>query len=359
MPYPILVKPSYFTSVQELIPTKSGTVFSSPSLDRNYVRKFRVKVKPEKKDIGAGMVCRAPGLPFPYSPYIDSFGIELDQTAVCVNISAEREDPNSYENWIVTCTYSTQVPEGGIPSNKVGLGSDEAGAQNQPWLERPVVEWDWDETTYYPSRDLDGKPYVNSAQMPFNPAPGFPAARQVLVLTRNEPFWDRTIAARYAFAVNSDVFLGAKPGTVQSLPPRVAMLHRGTLTYYRVVFRLRFNLPKRYERLTDNDPPVRPGDPDPNDLQSWQPEILDQGTHQLPAVFGVPYAGRPIPVIRYGAPTTRDVLLDGLGREAKKNPATGRVEPKFLKFREFHSAPFRPIVEGGIGLIGERPIGGV
>jgi hypothetical protein len=341
-----------FLKVDELIDTRGGTAFQSDG-DREYFRKFHVIV--DRKEIGASVICAlAPGLPAPFSPYLSPDGIEFDEFALLVNKSAVRLDSTEFFHWIVTCQYSTQVPEGGVPElMKEGAWAD--GAQNKPWLMRPHIEWDWEEFTHYPSRDLDGKAYVNSADMPFAPAPGFPAARAILVVRRNEPSFSREIASRYAYSVNRDLFLGAKPGCVQSLPPRGVPRNRGPLQYYEITYRLRFGLPLRHdptgllERILDRAGIERKV----LELQPFQPELLDQGTHEIQRIAGVPFTGRPVPIIRYGQVVNRDVLLDGSGKEAKRN-ANNEIVPTFLRFREFHAVPFRPIIEKGIfgGIVG-------
>ena len=340
----IKVNAANFVKVEEITDTRVGTPFTVDNI-RTYERRWLVVVN--NKEMGASMVCRAPGLPAPWSPYMSADGTEFDELAVMVNLSARKFLADEFYHWIVTAQYSTEVPEGGIPALTM-LGADAKGSQNEPWLERPIVEWDWDESTDTPSRDLDGKPYTNSANMPFTPAPAFPAARSVLVIRRNERGWSRELATQYAYAVNADTVAGAEPGTVRCIPPRAKPMNRGRLQFYEVTYRLVFNLPKMNDRKESGVESREAAEKGKLELQTWQPEILDQGTHQLQTILGVPYASQPVPIFRYGHPVTRDVLLDGVGREAVKNEKTGRVDPHFLKFRQFHKQKFRPILETGI-----------
>lgn len=334
-----------FLKVEELIDTRYGSPFNMGEGPREYTRVWLVVVN--DRTLGAGMICRAPGIPAPWSSYMSPDGIEFDDLAVLVRLEAKRKEDDTHYHWIVTATYSTNVPEGGIPA-LTAFGSDTRGSQNQPWLERPVIEWDWEETTETPSRDLDGKPYVNSAKMPFAPAPTFPASRSVLVIHRNERSWSRDLASKYAHAVSSDVFAGAAPGCAQSYPPRCKMMNRGSLQFYRITYRIRFGLPK----LNDLSVPGAPLNREAAEkklleLQPFQPEILDQGTHQLQTIPGSPFEGKPVQIHRYAHPVTRDVLLDGAGRELRPD-LLGRIIPQFIKFRRYHSMPFRPIIETGI-----------
>jgi len=323
-----------YIDLTEIIDTSSGKPFISGGT-RQYTRKWNVIVR--QKGMGTGAVCSHPNLPKPYASYQSHDGVEFDLLAVLVDYQARRKVEDEYYHWIVEATYSTEVPEGGIPALTL-FGHDALGSQNSPWLDRPVVEWDWEETTESPARDLDGKPYVNSASMPFMPAPAFPVARQVLLVSRNESAYSRVTAQNYAYAVNSDVFLGADPGTVRSSPVRMKVQNRGPLQYYRTTYRLVFNLP--YEPLPGEQVPA-------GKLRSWQPEILDQGTHQLQKIPLVPFYGKPVPIIRYGSPVHHPVLLDGFGRELLPN-VDGTFTPQYRKFKRFKSFPFAPIIETGI-----------
>jgi hypothetical protein len=331
--------PQDYLSCEEIIDTSEGAPFISGGT-RTYTRRWHVIVA--RKEMGAAAVCAHPLLPRPYSMYQGFGGLEFDELAVLVSYRAKRKDADDFFHWIVEATYSTEVPEGGVPV-LTGLGNDPIGSQNNPWDERPVVQWDWEETNESPPRDLDGKAFVTSSSMPFVPAPSFPVARQVLVVTRNEASYSREIAARYAYAVNDDTFLGALPETVKSMPVRMKVMNRGRLQYYQVTYRLVFNrpimdgrIPKVLTRLGIDVP-----------LQSWQPEILDQATHQLQTFVGVPFKDRPVPIIRYGSPVNHPVLLDGAGREQRPN-AEGEIVPVFLKFRQFRREKFKPIIERGI-----------
>lgn len=340
-----------FLLCEEIIDTTDGEPFISGG-SRQYTRRWHVIVK--KKDFGAGSVCSCDRLPKPYSIYQTFSGKEFDDLAVLVRYHAKRIDGDEFYHWLVTGTYSTEVPEGGIPT-LTNIGIELTGSQAKPWEERPIIEWDWEETTEVPQRDLDGKAYLNSANMPFMPAPSFPTARNVLVLTRNEASFDRVIATKYRYSVNSDTFLGAEPGTVKCLPPRMKQRNRGPLQYYQITYRLVFNLPKM------PDPPTRTQQQSSGsglatigkkvkgteELQSWQPELLDQGTHQLQKFAGLPFEGEPVPIIKYGSPASQPVLLDGAGRVLKPN-ADGILVPKYITFRRFPAVPFKPIIERGI-----------
>jgi hypothetical protein len=336
-----------FLKVEEDLDTRKGTPFSS-SYTRTYQRKFLVVTN--DRQLGAGYVCGAPGIPRPWAVYQSDDGQEFDLFAVLVSYDCSRLVVDGHFHWTVICNYSTEVPEEGVPDLPAEIGRVMGGVQNEPWTRPPVIRWDWEETTWSPPVDLDGRAFLNSARQPFSPPPSFPVARLILVVEQNELFFDRIIASRYAYAVNSDVFLGALPGTAQCMPIRSEPRNLGTLPYFKNTYRVKFGLPKH---LPANGPAaVNPFLTDKavadviTDLQSFQPEILDQGYCRLAGV-GQPNAHRPIPVFRPGGTIPAPVLLDGAGNEVLPN-ADGRLIPTFIKFRVFQSMPFAAILGGGV-----------
>lgn len=343
--------PAPFRLVRELRQTREGVPFSSDMV-RTYTRRWLVIVTDNA--MGAGKVCSAPGLPRPYSPYLCPDGAEFDLLSLAIRASAEMvKADDSRAHWIVTIDYSTQMPEGG-PSDNVNLGWEVGGAQNNPEMEPWDLEWDFEEARVAPAKDLNSIAYLNSARQPFKPAPTFEQGRATLVIVRNQLDITRETMTGMCYAVNSDRFLRADPGTVLCLPPRAKLMFRGRQAYWRVTWRLKFNRPK----------PKPPGNlvaglfPDPlapnfglpvdtGELESWQPEILDQGLCHLQIVPGLPLTGHPVPIFRQGHPVTQPVLLDGNGQPAQPN-INNYIEPVFLRFKQFQPRPFGSIFERGL-----------
>lgn len=347
--------PAWFVKSGELRDSRTGSPFMAGG-ERQYERRWTVVTNIVSLD--PNTVCQAPGIPLPYSPYVSDDGFINDLNAVAVSFRAEKVDAQDDGfHWIVTVTYSTKVPVGGIPALTM-FGSSAMGSQNNPHLEPPDVEWDWEIIREAPARDLDGRAFLNSANQPFTPAPTFEKAIAVLVYSRNELTYNRQTATRYAFAVNSDPFLDAPPGTAQCLPPRGKLEHRGEMQFWRVTYRIRFGAPRfpqgpgtitvgAGESIASAvlDRPARAGLE--NELETWQPEILDAGLCQLQTNAARSNFNQPVPIRRHGTPITQPVCLDGHGRVLE--PVDGRITPVFLKFRRYRAVPFSKILVLGLG----------
>lgn len=338
-----------FLKVDELLDTQKGTTFSSTGI-RTYTRTFIVVTN--DRELGASYVCGADGIPRPFSIYQTNDGREYDLYAVLINYECARQVIDGHYHWTVVCNYSTEVPEEGIPTpNDAEIGRVPFGWHNEPWERAAVIKWDWEETTWTPPADLDGRAFLNSARQPFSPPPSFPIARLVLIVEQNELSYDADLASRYAYAVNSDTFLHAAPGCAQCLPIRSERKNHGPVPYFRNIYRIRFNIPKRLEVENENPLPVLefefPDEVDPdenNGLQTFQPMILDQGFGRLQQVG--PFIERAVPIFRPGSSTNAPLLLNGAGQELR--PVGGKLKPKYLGFRVFQSQIFAPILTGGI-----------
>lgn len=337
--------------VEELRNTRPGTAFASER-NRQYTRRFRVQVKTE--DLGSSVVCTAPGIPRPFSPYTNAEGTEYDLSALCVRIYAEQQDPEDRHHWIVTAEYSTVMPSGG-QDLAMNFGFDPAGSQHDPELVPPELSWEDETTTWAPQRDLDGRPFTNSADQPLTPAFTEEIARPVLVMIRNELNFKRSTITDYSFAVNADTFLGCPPGSVQAFPPRAKQEFFGPKTYWRVIWRFRFARVRPLPDQANGPPRDLPADPPPvenEQLESFQPEILDQGLCRLENRVGAPDYGKPVSIIRKGVPISSPVLLNGLGQPATTIlTVTGkkRITPYYLKFRTRKSMPFGSVFNNSLG----------
>lgn len=310
----------------ELLYESRGVVFSS-NHSREYVRKWRVIVR--SKELQPIDVCYAPCIPFPYSPYVPTNG-RPDLSAVLVHLEAEREHQDDYQSWIVTGRYSTDVSDSG-PNANMRLGDSFIGPANHPELERPVIEWDEEESTEAPQYDLDGKAFLNSAFQPFTPAPTFPTSVPILVITRNQLTVDPLILAAYSYAVNSQVFLGNPAGTCLSLPPRGRLMYRGNTPFYRMTYRVKIKTTTRPDPDNPFEGIIR---------DTWQPRILDCGLYRLLKLnlFGAKLFNQPVPIFRMGHPITTPVLLDGEGgvlRPDTTDPANPVYTPVFKEFRRY------------------------
>ena len=331
--------PSPYVKVAPIWSGRTGRPFSA-SGEREYVQKFRVVVDDVR--VAGVAVGAAPGIPRPFSPYIQVDGVEYDLLALCVEIIAEQEKDDDWQTWVVTCRYSTVMPRGGAPVF-AGYPTGSGGSHNNPELTPPELEWDFETAQQAVHRDLDGKPFLNSALSPFTPAPSIEVAFPVLVMTRNEIGFNAAKAVQYAYAVNSDKFLGADPETVLCYPPRARYQFRGALSYWRVTYRLKFNTHSYEENKSENDPAA--GKTTVKD--TWQPKYLDAGTMRIDTNPASKFFGRPVQIMRGVAPATTPVLLDGKGNEAPRND-DGTITEHYIKFRTRRKLSFATLIVGGM-----------
>ncbi len=357
----------FFISCGEMASARpSGTPFSHDGV-RTYQRKFLVQYS--NKFFGPVEICQCPGIPLPYSPYIVNTNIGTsDLRALCVKISSEPYKVAHEGDWgkaIVSCDYSTDLKSGNTGSN---FPNKQDGAQNNPELEPPEIEWSFQENNRAFTADLDGNAFVNSAGLPLTPAPSIEVAYPVLTITRNELTFDRRRATKFAYAVNKDVFLTTTPGGAQCLPPSARIAFKGSSSYWRVTYKIRFCV-----ALPDGT------------LSSWQYEVNDNGLQELVFVPGVEDRGGPTEDVLVklargvmshrhikpaggGGNISQAVLLDGYGKQLKpqllpKTDANGqpiigpdgnqmvtaRMKPVVLKFRTYRTEDFTDLFVRGLG----------
>lgn len=319
---PALNKNHYFVSCDEIWSGRTGTTFTIEG-NREYLRRFLVVVR--FKEMGPYSVCLAPGLPRARSLYVTN--TDYDLLALAVKFEAKQADEDDWQRWIVEVTYSTKLPPAGSKDN----------TQNNPENEPADIEWDYEVGHEAPFSDLDGLPFLNTAQQPFSPPPTFPVAYPILNISRNELTYDAYKGAYYSFALNDDSFLGFPPGTVQCLPPKAKQVSRGSLVYWRVTYKLKFSY------IVDN-----PSDDDyavssqglPIGLRSFQPKILNKGSEHM-------VAGHPEAIL--DKRTGRTVrLLDESGEILEPSVPGAPLVPYFVPFRMYRSASFNSLLVDGL-----------
>jgi hypothetical protein len=337
---PVLQNNLVFSSIEELFAGRKGKPFSAANLFvREYTRRFRVMAR--ENAVTALEVCFCQDAPLPFSPFATTLvgaNLPVDLKSLCVELSAEMEHPDDWQSWILTAEYSTRVPKGGPDLRfQVGDPSRPEYIGNQPWLMRPEIEWDFVEKSNNAKVvDLNGKPYLNSARQPFQPPYSGENAYPVLVLTRNERDVSQDLINSYAYAVNSDVFLGAPPETAQILPFRAVEEYQGDTSFFRITYRVRF----QNERNKDGT------------IKTWQPRVLDCGLCELMPfnVLGIPFRGEPVPIFGPGGvAVAHPRLLDGKGGKKLPDPQTGVIDPVYIDFVDYPKKPFAALLTGGLG----------
>lgn len=309
--------------VTELFDDRAGTPYSIDG-KRDYVRRFLVEVDNQltsQYEIGNHR-----SLPGPNSFYTSADGSEYDLLALLTQKTVRVKESDDWQFWIVECRYSTELPQGG---GNYGSKNDQ-GADN-PDTENPDVEWDFETRNVAAVEDLDGFPFCNSAGVPFKPAPTDEIPIPVLSISRNELFYDEEIATKYAFALNSDLFLNRSAGQVQCMPIKAKMMFRGKLQFWRVSYRFRFS-----GRDKNGNPRL------------WEDyyKMLDEGTHELVDDPDRPGKKKLMPIYEGATPVTTPRLLDGNGRLKTRND-DGTITPVYISFKRFNRMSFVDLIKRG------------
>lgn len=323
-----------FHSVGEIWTGRRGTPYNIDG-SREYVRLFKVIAK--NKLVGPYAACVATGL-IAGSPYLpdETFQIEGDLGAVLVDVSAEVDGQNDeWTTWIVTATYSNRLPQLVAPNDQISPGGGGPQSADDPAkieLEPNHVRWDEEVIQLALPKDLDGKPFWNSALQPFKPAPTFPVSCPVLLLDRNELKFNYTKAADWAFAVNDATFLGAPAGRAQVMAPKAELQNRGPLTFWRVSYKIRIL-------------PEIPG----LETMTWQPSFLDEGTKNIDVKVGSPTFGQPVPIMEGPVQITTPVPLNGTGQRLVSTNQVPNPEPHYRNFRVYKSKSLSSLISRGVG----------
>lgn len=390
VPYP------YNGYANEIMSSNEGTIFDADDIyKREYTKTFRVRVL--DKRVGAETVCRAPGIPAPYTPYFSAGNYEYDLSALVTNISAKKENEGDWQNWLVTVKYSTELRN---TKSDFGYPSKKDGTANHPELEPPVLDWDFEVTKEALPLDLNSRPFINSAGDLYDPPPMVDIARPVLSLQRNQLNFNAVIAQQYAFALNSKMFLGQYPYTAQSYPPKATQKQLGGLIYWRVHYKIRFkslvsvrtwsSTKRRYvpiDRKKDEQKFLdsitegygffgNPYTRDPG--KTWLVELLDAGYNEyprnkqemtqdqynlyienlgklpsgpFPGMPGAPSARTKRPIINpQGGPLSKPALLDGDGAKLPipKLLTDDALRPYYNQFWCYPEADLNILLQQGV-----------
>ena len=195
-----------------------------------------------------------------------------------------------------------------------------------PLLQPPEVSWTFAGSNEQIDTDVDGYPITNSAGESFDPPITKDHSDLVLRYTRNEQTFDKSVAADYKDAVNSDVFLGFGAGHVLCTMFEASQMRAAALTYYRVRYEFRVRYDEVKTRDTNGDIQTQ--------VFGWAKRIRDEGFREW---IGTNPDGSP----KYRAITdengqkiSQPHLLDGIGFKlsdaAIKNPPL--PELCFFKF---------------------------
>jgi len=276
--------------------------------------------------MGPNAIAQCPGIPRPFSPYIPYRTEEWDLKALATQIQCDQELKDDSMPWIVTVTYSTDMPPGGPTFGYTGLGWHATSNHNQPWNLPVVAEYDTETYTEYPTYDLNGKPMVNSAGMPYFPTPGILRGDRVLTLTRNERFFESR-AIRYEYSTNSLPFVKGRTypiGYAYCMGSRATQMWVGPTEFWRVTYKIL--LRDRVETY------VGSGEYNP----AFNPvKILNAGMYQKIPIFGIGLI--PITMPKMGQQVSQPVLLNAVGLKQTEvtlvGPNAGQLKQTFKEYK--------------------------
>lgn len=193
---------------------------------RQIERQFRVKDATSSYD-----ALRCGGIPARFEAHPEDF------LSVAMNGAAKPEKNGEPGFYIVTITYSNDY-------------------KSQPQDERPEVSWEDEEFTTVLMEDRNGNPVINAAGDRYEEPIEVSESRPVLRVVRNESFFDQLQAYKYNRSTNSDTFYGAVPGTMR-VKVTGRQMWRDDQEYWQVTYVFRY------------------------DPTGWQPQVLEQGLHQI------------------------------------------------------------------------------
>lgn len=354
MSFPVLTAAS-FLKVDEIHP-KTGTPYRATG-ERDYVREFLVEMDNPKW--GILEVGIAPGLPSAWSPYINPYTGFFDGLALLTEATITRKTDTG-RVWTVACKYTTAIPRSG-PQQGMSLpqmaGGSHGGSSDNPQLEPPEVEYEFEEVNIPARRDLDGRAFTNSAWQPFTPTPTLPYQRAIFTLSRNELRFNLDTATELSGATNSKPWAGFPKDAVLCMAPRAKMMWRGSFRYWRVTYRLKFGYRKEngiYETFQHEE----------LDQGFWErrPEFDGMGDPVMDPVFENQQLQNYSKIYVGGVPATKPVLLNGdglrqrewrqvnLGQPGEETPIYALI-PVFLEFRTRRRLDFNKIFNQGLGAI--------
>ncbi len=256
-------------------------------------------VRTNSVDDDGQVVVQANGLPRYGSAY-------PEDAAALVSLISPQQSSEHDMAWYVEVTWTHTAPgsAGSTPGNVMAM----------------PPTWDWTEVPYqlFLEKDLDGKPYENTAGDPFDPPPLRLQYNLVLTVKMNRLSYNANEADQYLDAINSDV-ITVDGKTFPKFAGKIGsysadMDFVGEVSYRKVVIVIEFN------------------------RKLWFPhKVLNKGPRHL--VLGEEDSGPQLPRDSHGVTYYGEVFLDPQGYKLpEKDP--GRW---WIKFNEYRKLPFAPL----------------
>lgn len=290
------------TTVYEVIEKQSGSEEIGPR--KRYRRNFRVKVD----DIQDGPKIVKDAVTSTYNvalggPYV--VRNDSDSTCRVVRITAERHRGEEPLIWDVPVEYS----------------NDPTGVDN-PLNEPAEFSLSFAQFQRAADRDLDNKPFVNSAKQPFDPPIEIDDSRPVLLIIKNRAIatFDLSQCLTYQDAINTDTVYGFGPYVwkMAQISPRTITVESG-FQYYQVTYELHGR------------------------RELWYPlKVLNQGYYQLVDSEGT--KKRELLLDKDSKQLTSPGLLKADGSAIGYNPdGSLDASPSFEEFNVYKRLPFAPL----------------
>ena len=188
---------------------------------RSYVKV--IVVGTSSADDGQVIVCLHPLVPQFGSYYATAH--EADAGAL---LRSRRPHQTGPKTWEITCTFSTKT---GDPQDR----------EPNPLARPPKHSWSGVVYDTYPPKDLNGKPFNNSAHWRFDPAIAIPKVYGVLTIVRSEAIFNEARALEYSNVLNQDVWRGYAPTMVKLLPPRGDEQFENNISFVAVTYEFHIN----------------------------------------------------------------------------------------------------------------------
>lgn len=199
---------------------------------------------------------------------------ETDPLARCTQIN-EKPIGSSRNDWQVTVQFSREQ------SNSNG---GDAPAEN-PLLEPVGIDWDYEERQIAVERDVNGNRICNSAKDSYDEIVYADDFRRVLIVTRNEATFPKSLADALSDRLNAATWNGYAAKTVKLKPIRARRaFHQAIGLYFQVTYEFHFA-------------PIG---------SDWRRYVLDAGLNEV--VSGVKKR-----MLLDNKPTTVPLALDGSG----------------------------------------------
>jgi len=186
-------------------PAKTG---DGENGERNQIRRtlsWKVTATgPDAPTIGYDDIYYNPGLPFGILDTYSWGGYTINGL-ICLKVNVTRTDSAPGKWWgLLTCEFGTLAGDKG-----------QDPTQQDPILRFPKWGTRQSGRQVLAYKDLDGRPYVNSAMLPFQTPVMHDRPISVVWMTRNEMSFSAALAQQYWNQLNSATFWGGPIGTVK------------------------------------------------------------------------------------------------------------------------------------------------